>query len=191
MCFLCLAITGIHWFCSGNGSYRSNNTSTSNAGGDLPGTLCIAFDNGKIQLSRGDDDATSEIFDTGLNTISYCRWATKGNILAVVGTLPGSNQSSGMSSKADSPSPRASGSTSTAITNVVKFFDAHGNFIRSIRIPGENIAAVSWEGGDLRLSLAVDSYIYFANIRHTYMWAYFLNTVVFSYPRSDRTREVG
>ena len=44
-------------------------------------------------------------------------------------------------------------------TNVVKFFDGYGRFIRSIRIPGENIAAVSWEGGDLRLALAVDSFI--------------------------------
>jgi hypothetical protein len=54
---------------------------------------------------------------------------------------------------------------------------------------GEAISAVSWEGGDLRLSLAVDSHIYFANIRHNYMWAYFLNSVVFSYPRNDH-REV-
>lgn len=128
-------------------------------------------------MSRGDDDTTSEIFDTGLSSVSYCRWATKGNILAVVGTLP---MSSGASSK---------GESTRGTTNLVKFFDGHGKFIRSIRIPGENIAAVSWEGGDLRLSLAVDSFIYFANIRHTYLWAYFLNTVVFSYPRSERSRE--
>jgi len=75
-------------------------------------------------------------------------------------------------------------------TNVVKFFDGYGRFIRSIRIPGESIAAVSWEGGDLRLALAVDSFIYFANIRHSYLWAYFLNTVVFAYPRNDRSRDV-
>ena len=151
----------------------------------MPATLCIAFDNGKIQLSRADDDSSSEIFDTGLSSISYCRWATKGNILAVVGTLPAGVTASGQSSKSERNSSSAAGAT-----NIVKFFDGHGRFIRSIRIPGDNIAAVSWEGGDLRLALAVDSFIYFANIRHTYMWAYFLNTVVFSYPRSERSREV-
>lgn len=40
------------------------------------------------------------------------------------------------------------------------------------------------------MSLAVDSFIYFANIRHNYPWAYFLNTVVFAYPRNDRTKDV-
>ena len=44
-------ITGIHWFCSGNGSSRSStSTALHHTAGDLPGTLCIAFDNGKIQV---------------------------------------------------------------------------------------------------------------------------------------------
>jgi WD repeat-containing protein 35 len=73
--------------------------------------------------------------------------------------------------------------------NVVKFYDAYGKFLRYIRIPGENITAVSWEGADLRLSLAVDSFIYFANIRHNYSWTYFLNTVVFSYPTKIERKE--
>ena len=179
-------ITGIHWFCSGSGSTRAAATTAlanTNSNTDLPSTLCIVFDNGKIQLSRGDDDASAEILDTGLSTINYCRWATKGNLLAIVGTVGGGMQS-GLSSKGES----TRGSTST--TNIVKFFDGHGRFIRSIRIPGEHISAVTWEGGDLRLALAVDSFIYFANIRHNYTWCYFLNTVVFSYPRSERTREV-
>lgn len=131
-----------------------------------------------MQLSRGDDDTSAEIFDTGLGSIQYCRWSTKGNILAVVGT---NAVGGGQSSK---------GESTRGATSMVKFYDGYGRFIRSIRIPGENIAAVSWEGGDLRLSLAVDSFIYFANIRHNYLWAYFLNTVVFTYPRSERTREV-
>eukprot|EP01032_Pedospumella_encystans_P013101 gene13101-15103_t len=184
-----IGITGIHWFCSGNGSSRSStSTALHHTAGDLPGTLCIAFDNGKIQLSRGDDDGSSEIFDTGLSSVSYVRWATKGNILAVVGTTSGGgslSNNNGMSSKSESPR----GGPNTA-TNVVKFFDGYGKFIRSIRIPGDNIAAVSWEGGDLRLSLAVDSFIYFANIRHNYPWAYFLNTVVFAYPRNDRSKDM-
>lgn len=49
--------------------------------------------------------------------------------------------------------------------------------------------SVSREGADLRLSLAVDSFIYFANIRHYYSWTYFLNTVVYSYPVKQDKRE--
>ena len=45
------------------------------------------------------------------------------------------------------------------------------------------------EGADLRLSLAVDSFIYFANIRHYYSWTYFLNTVVYSYPTKQDKKE--
>eukprot|EP01038_Epipyxis_sp_PR26KG_P012743 gene12743-17084_t len=172
-----VAITSIHWFCSSNlttysSSFRGITTNTAND--SLPFTLCIGFDNGKLQLSRGEDDASAEIIDTDLTSVTYCRWSTKGNILAVVGTQ-----------KSNSKSSTESKSSST-VTNVVKFFDSFGRYMRSIRIPGESITAVSWEGGDLRLSLAVDSFIYFANIRHSYSWTYFLNTVVYSYPRPDR-----
>ena len=181
-----LGITGIHWYCSGlNTVVRAAANSTLDA--DVPGTLCITFDNGKIQLSHGDDDNTAEIIDTGLSSVSFCRWTTKGNILAVVGTMSSTAQQAvGAGSKGDL-SPK--GGVPGAGTNIVKFFDAYGKLLRNIRIPGENISAVSWEGGDLRLSLAVDSYIYFANIRHSYLWAYFLNSVVYSYPKPDR-REV-
>jgi hypothetical protein len=35
----------------------------------------------------------------------------------------------------------------------------------------------------------VDSFIYFANIRHSYSWTYFLNTVVYSYPTKQDKKE--
>ena len=37
-----------------------------------------------------------------------------------------------------------------------------------MQVPGTGISALSWEGGSLRVALAVDSYIYFANIRPDY-----------------------
>lgn len=40
--------------------------------------------------------------------------------------------------------------------------------LRTLKVPGKQVTAVSWEGGGLRISLAVDSYIYFANIRPDY-----------------------
>jgi WD repeat-containing protein 35 len=172
-------ITSIHWYCPSNLSYYSSSKSAnSNSTEPLPATLCIAFENGKIQLTRGDDESTSELIDTDLSCVDYIRWSTKGNILAVVGTqrTGGNNANISMSMKTEN----------VKNTNIVKFFDANGRFIRNLKIPGENIREVSWEGGDLRLSLAVDAFIYFANIRHKYTWTYFLNTVVYAYNRSER-----
>ena len=56
-----------------------------------------------------------------------------------------------------------------------------------LKVPGTGINALSWEGGGLRIALAVDAYIYFANIRPDYKWGYFGNTLVYSYTRPDRT----
>lgn len=33
------------------------------------------------------------------------------------------------------------------------------------QVPGNGISSMAWEGGGLRIALAVDAYIYFANIR--------------------------
>ena len=54
---------------------------------DAPFNLCIAFENGKLQLSRGDNDPNAEIIDTRMINVLYCKWSTKGNLLAVVGEI--------------------------------------------------------------------------------------------------------
>lgn len=54
-------------------------------------------------------------------------------------------------------------------------------------MPGKEITACSWEGGSLRIALAVDSFIYFANIRPDYRWCFFANTVVYTYTKPERT----
>ena len=40
--------------------------------------------------------------------------------------------------------------------------------LHTLRVPGKNLSALSWEANSLRLAIAVDSFIYFANIRHDY-----------------------
>lgn len=40
--------------------------------------------------------------------------------------------------------------------------------LRTLKVPGKQMTGVSWEGGGLRIALAVDAYIYFANIRPDY-----------------------
>ena len=44
----------------------------------------------------------------------------------------------------------------------------------------------AWEGGSLRISLSVDSFIYFANIRPDYKWSYFANVIVYCYNRAEK-----
>lgn len=48
----------------------------------------------------------------------------------------------------------------------VQFYTPFGQHLRTLKVPGTNIHGISWEGGGLRIGLAVDSFIYFANI-HT------------------------
>lgn len=40
--------------------------------------------------------------------------------------------------------------------------------LHTLRIPGKLVTGVTWELNSLRIALAVDSFIYFANIRHDY-----------------------
>lgn len=56
-----------------------------------------------------------------------------------------------------------------------------------MKIPGREITALAWEGRSLRIAMAVDSFIYFANIRSDYMWSYFGKTVAFV--QADVARE--
>lgn len=58
--------------------------------------------------------------------------------------------------------------------------------MRTLKIPGHEISALAWEGRSLRIALAVDSFIYFANIRPDYMWCYFAKTVC--YLNADMTK---
>jgi WD repeat-containing protein 35 len=105
--------------------------------------------------------------DTGLSAVC-CQWNHDGRILAVAGTV------SIMTAGPDKDS------------NVVQFYSPLGQHLRTLKVPGKQITACAWEGSSLRIALAVDSFIYFANIRPDYKWAYFAHTVVYTYPRPDR-----
>lgn len=76
------AIVGIHWYHLDGG--RGGGSSSVDKSEQAP-SLCIAFDNGLIQLSRGDDDTNATIVNTDMK-ITFCAWDTKGATLAVAGT---------------------------------------------------------------------------------------------------------
>lgn len=63
--------------------------------------------------------------------------------------------------------------------NQVEFYSPYGHLYRILKVPGNQITSISWEGKSLRIAMAVDSFIYFANIRPDYRWCYFEKTVVF------------
>ena len=160
-------IAAIHWWCPAGGASHSSRNKP-----DSPSSLCIALENGLVQLSRNDEDANITTFDANMR-ITYAKWDNSGTILAVTGT-------------STATSSRDNGKRTTI--NMIKFYDNFGNFLRHMRVPGETVSAMAWEGTGLRLSLIVDSFIFFANVRPEYQWAYLLNTVVFTYYRGGGDR---
>ncbi|KAH8943800.1 hypothetical protein BDL97_13G073500 [Sphagnum fallax] len=126
-------------------------------------TLALAFLNGKLQLMRHELDEESILLDSRMAN-SCIKWSPDGGVLAVAG-----------STQRDTPS------------SMVQLYSSSGNHLRTLQIPGTRISAVSWEGGGLRLALAVDAYIYLANIRPEYKWAFSGNsTCVYEFKKKDR-----
>ncbi|XP_011304110.1 WD repeat-containing protein 35 [Fopius arisanus] len=146
-------IVAIHWY---SGKYGF-------IGVDCP-SLAICYDSGRVYLMRDTSDETPVVIETGVTNV-WCAWNTYGSLLAVTGV-----QSVIVSGEAKD-------------SNVVLFYTPFGQLLRTLKVPGKEVTACSWEGGSLRLALSVDSHIYFANIRPNYKWTYFSNTVVFTNER--------
>ena len=107
------------------------------------------------------------MIDTNLE-VQGCQWNHNGRILAVAGK---ENDFSAGNDKE---------------TNVVQFYSNSGKIMRSLKVPGKEIADCTWEGGSLRIALAVDSFIYFANIRPNYVWTSFANVIVYTFFKAER-----
>jgi WD repeat-containing protein 35 len=150
-------IIGIHWYDGAEGHLDVK----------AP-TLAIAFENGAVQVTRGEQDDNSVLIDTGMK-LSQCKWNTNGSVLALAGSKLTTLQSG-----------------EERDVSMVQFYNPYGMHLRTLKVPGNGISALSWEGGGLRIALAVDSYIYFANIRPDYKWGYFGNTLVYSYNKPER-----
>lgn len=126
----------------------------------FPG-LCIAYQNGRIQLMKHENDEASIAIDTNM-TISCVSWNNTGKILAVSGSLPTDG-------------------------GVVQFYSNTGVHMRTLVVPDSAyVSSVSWEGNGLRIALSVSSVIYCANIKPDYNWAYFNDSVVYAYLKQDR-----
>ena len=117
-------------------------------------------------MMRSLTDDRPVLVDTGM-FIKSVKWNPNGNVLAVGGSL------------IDGPEGNK---------GVVQFYSPFGNHLRSLRVPSFTgmVNAVSWEGFGLRIALAVDTNILFANIQPDYMWGYFSQTLVFAFRKPER-----
>ena len=150
-------VVGMHWYDGTEGHVEP----------EVP-RLAIAFQNGRVQVTRGPDDDDPILIDTCMR-LTQCKWNANGTVLALAGTQV-----------------TKVGSGDTREISMVQFYSPWGRHLRTLKVPGAGISALSWEGSGLRIALAVDSYIYFANIRPDYKWGWFSNTLVCAYNKSDR-----
>nr|KAG5696704.1 hypothetical protein BaRGS_012073 [Batillaria attramentaria] len=128
-------------------------------------SLALCFDNGRCQIMRSEIDENPILIDTGMQ-VAQIGWNHTGAILAVAGSQHAIGQDKEV--------------------NVVQFYTPLGEHLRTLKVPGKTMYSASWEGGSLRIALAVDSFIYFANIRPDYKWGYCTNTVVYSFTKPER-----
>mmetsp|Transcript_15599 Transcript_15599/g.37800 ORF Transcript_15599/g.37800 Transcript_15599/m.37800 type:complete len:1119 (+) Transcript_15599:1703-5059(+) len=126
--------------------------------------LAIGFENGNVQLMRSETDEQPVFLQTGMRA-SQIQWNRSGTVLSVAGLQSGGDSRD---------------------VSMVQFYSPFGQHLRTLRVPGTSINALSWEGSGLRIALAVDSYIYFANIRPDYKWGYFGNTLVYAFNKPDK-----
>ncbi|CAG9784442.1 unnamed protein product [Diatraea saccharalis] len=115
--------------------------------------LAICYRNGIIILMKNCIEEDSVVVETNMTSID-CHWNHNGTILA------------------------AAGCTNDQV-NVVQFFSAYGEHIRTLRVPGGSLRALSWEKRSLRLAIAIDSFIYFANVKPDHKYAFYGNTLSF------------
>ena len=154
---------------AGSGSVLPNASPQTSS---LPPVLAIAFAGGKVHLMRSESDSNPIILDTG-HQITKISWNPDGTTLAVAGSIRLNTDSN---------------NSSNNNTNVVEFYNSFGVHLRTLRVPGSgSVNAITWEGDGLRIALAIDSFIYFANIRMKYNWAYFSNTLVYAYRKPERS----
>ncbi|XP_021346413.1 WD repeat-containing protein 35-like isoform X1 [Mizuhopecten yessoensis] len=128
-------------------------------------SLAICFDSGRCQIMRSEADESPVLIDTGM-TVAQIGWNHTGSVMAVAGSQRTVGQDKDI--------------------NVVQFYSPFGEHLRTLKVPGKTMYSCSWEGGSLRIALAVDSFIYFANIRPDYKWGYCSNTVVYSFSKPER-----
>ena len=155
-----MPLAGIEWYDHNKQGFSYEDASENGS------CLVVAYQCGRMQMMRKIDDNKPYLVDTGM-FIKTCKWNPNGNILAVCGSI---------SENGGDPK------------GVIQFYSSKGQHLRSLRVPGQSgiVNAIAWEGFGLRVVLAIDSNILFANIQPEYMWSFFNDTIVFAYRKPER-----
>eukprot|EP00761_Pharyngomonas_kirbyi_P009989 gb/GECH01010007.1/.p1 GENE.gb/GECH01010007.1/~~gb/GECH01010007.1/.p1 ORF type:complete len:877 (+),score=173.67 gb/GECH01010007.1/:1-2631(+) len=131
-------------------------------------SLAICYSNGKCQIMRSEHDTEPHLIDSELD-VSCISWNPFGTVLAIAGKNKFAQDVS---------------------DNFVQFYSHKGEHLTSMKVGRSEITGVSWEGTGLRLALAINSAIYFANVRPDYKWAYLPKTLIYSYEKPERMNDV-
>ncbi|KAJ1508171.1 WD repeat-containing protein 35, partial [Coelomomyces lativittatus] len=139
---------------------------------DIP-CLAIAFDNGKLQLSKNERDPGPILVDTNLRNVTIA-WNPDGTILAVGGIQ--------FSKVADSEEAK--------VFVLIQLYTCHGTYLRYLKVPGTKLAQITWESSGLKLTLAVDSVLYFCNLHLDHKFAYVNSTLCYLYSKEKENKDV-
>lgn len=115
--------------------------------------LAICYKSGLIVLMKNCIEEDSVVVESNMTAVD-CHWNHNGTILAAAGY-------------------------SAEKTNVVQFFSSYGEHIRTLRVPGGSLTKLSWEKRSLRLAIAIDSFIYFANVKPDHKYTFYGNTLAY------------
>ncbi|EFC45890.1 hypothetical protein NAEGRDRAFT_32701 [Naegleria gruberi] len=129
-------------------------------------TLAICYRNGRCQLMRGDLDDDPVLIDAGM-LINEPKWNPSGTVLALAGQQDLDGKPMG----------------------IIQFYSPYGKHLKTLKVPGNGVKSVTWEGSGLRLALGVDANIFFANVRPSYRWGYFSKTVVYAFTKLERPEQ--
>ncbi|PWU89489.1 putative intraflagellar transport protein 122B [Trypanosoma cruzi] len=147
---------------------------------DPPATLAVCYANGRMQLMRDINDNRPYLIDSGI-LVSCIAWNPQGTTIVVCGVI------STAAMMGDRPVSQPSSPSSSLV--VAQFFNTEGVHMRTLRVSGQHCGGVTWEGDGLRVCIAIDAALYFANVRPAYKYTYFSKTVVFAFYRSDRAEQ--
>lgn len=129
--------------------------------------LAIVYDNGRAQLMKHELDDNPILLDMPMS-VSCMKWNRTGSLIAFGGSQRYQDGKE---------------------MSCMQFYSTIGQLLYTLRVPGRNLYALSWEGTGLRVAMAVGPHIYFANIRRDYKWGYFCDTVVYSFKKPDRAED--
>lgn len=115
---------------------------------------------------KNEQDENAVVVDTDLKPVD-CQWSHDGSILAIIGRTSENN---------------AAG----ANQNAIHMYSSSGKLLRTMKLPGNQISGLTWEGYSLRLAFAIDSFIYLAQVKHDYMWTCFSNTLVYHFNKRNK-----